>query len=71
MHWAKEQRAQHLQSKLEIDDSRAAAFKEVQEQQRRAIAAIQKQVNMIGATRSTCQWPQSLLMFQQLALCAY
>jgi len=44
LQWARESAAERLVNKLNTDDSRIAAFKEVQEQQRRAIAAIQRRV---------------------------
>jgi hypothetical protein len=53
MQWAQEKRAQYVIGKLNNDDNRVAAFKEVQLQQRKAIAAIQKQAreeeNMLKA----------------------
>jgi pSer/pThr/pTyr-binding forkhead associated (FHA) protein len=44
MQWAQQQRAEHVMNKLNNDDSRIQAYKEVQQQQRMAIAAIQKKV---------------------------
>ena len=44
MQWAQAQRSDFVMRKIHQDSDRLAAFKEVQQQQRLAIATIQKQV---------------------------
>jgi hypothetical protein len=50
MQWAKQQRAEQVLNRLNNVDSRIQAFKEVQQQQRMAIAAIQKKVSLTTIT---------------------
>ena len=48
MQWAQLQREDHVMNKLNQASDRLAAFKEVQQQQRLAIAAVQKQVRVLS-----------------------
>jgi hypothetical protein len=57
MQWAKQQRAEQVLNRLNNVDSRIQAFKEVQQQQRMAIAAIQKKVLL---TTITPTYPASI-----------